>query len=80
MRKNYAVIKKAMLPYAEESELSDEWISNEEVMAILKSTRNTVKKLRDEKILPHGKLGAKLYYNKTDVRNMFLALRRLSLV
>ena len=60
MRKNYAVIKKAMLPYADESELSDEWITNEEVMAILKSTRNTVKKLRDEKILPHAKLMAKL--------------------
>lgn len=79
MRKKFALLKKGASILQDESSLSFEWLNNDQVMKILDSSRNTVKKLRREKVLPYCKIGGKIYYNSIDVQNMFLYFRRYSL-
>jgi len=42
-------------------------------------SRNTLKKLRRDKVLLYSKIGGKIYYIETDVQNMLLHFRRYSL-
>ena len=49
-------------------------------MEKLKCSVNTVKNYRKEKLLPHSKLGGRVYHNVTDIQHLLVALRRLSLV
>jgi hypothetical protein len=79
MRKKKSVLPaKGFIP-ASESSLSNEWILNEDVMKTLKCSLNTLKKHRDDKLLPFGKLGGRIYHNTADVQHLLIMLRRLSL-
>jgi hypothetical protein len=64
---------------ADESALTGEWVLNEYVMEKLSCSINTVKKHRDYKMLPHSKLGGRIYHNTADIQHLLVMLRRLSL-
>jgi|SRR5665647_3433226 len=64
---------------ADESALTGDWVFTEYVMEKLSCSLNTVKKHRQHKLLPHCKLGGRIYHNTADVQHLMVMLRRLSL-
>lgn len=50
--------------------LSETWLDNQEVMELLKASTRTLQNMRDQRILPYSKVGAKIYYRATDVQKL----------
>lgn len=75
-----ATPKGSAIPIADEATLSNDWLQHDDVMKILRVSPNTLKNLRRNKVLPYSKIVGKIYYNSTDVHNMFLHFRRFSLI
>lgn len=76
--------KKSTLPPegftpANESSLTGEWLITEDVMKKLSCSLSTVKNQRKKKLLPFSKVGGLIFYNPTDVQQMLVHARRLSL-
>jgi len=50
--------------------LSETWLDNQEVMELLKVSPRTLQNMRDTLVLPHAKVGAKIYYKASDVETL----------
>ena len=48
----------------------DEWLSNEDVMKLLKLSRSTLQLYRDKGIIPFSQIGRKLMYKLTEVNQV----------
>ena len=46
------------------------WIDGQFVMQTLKISPRTLQRLRDNGILPHSKLGRKIFYKETDIEKI----------
>ena len=62
-----------------EDALSKEWLTEDEVLDMLKMCSNTFKKAREKFEVPYAVFGAKRYYNSEDIHQMQLNSRRDSL-
>lgn len=56
-----------------EDQQSFDYIDNADLLRILKISARTAQEWRDRGILVHSKIGAKLYYRKSDVEQMLMA-------
>lgn len=52
--------------------LSETWLDNQEVMELLKVSPRTLQTMRDSRILPCSKVGAKIYYKASDVDDLLI--------
>ncbi len=55
---------------AKEKKLSEVWLTNEELMALLQVSRRTVQHYRDSNMLAVSCIGNRLYYRMSDVEDM----------
>ena len=49
--------------------LSETWLDNQDVKQLLKISPRTLQNLRDNKVIPYSKVGAKIYYKSVDIEN-----------
>lgn len=50
--------------------LSEDWLDNQDVMDLLKVSPRTLQSMRDSRILPHSKVGGKIYYKASAVEDL----------
>jgi len=50
--------------------LSESWLDNQDVMELLKISPRTLQSMRDSRVLPHSKVGGKIYYKASDVEKI----------
>ncbi len=50
-----------------QSPLSERWLDNQDVLALLKISKRTLQTYRDEAKIPFSQVGNKIYYKATDV-------------
>ena len=54
-----------------ENPLKDMWLDNQDVMLLLKISKRTLQRYRDENILAFSQIGNKMYYKSKDI-DLFL--------
>lgn len=50
--------------------LKNEWLTTEDVCAILNMSENSLLKLRQSNTLPHSKIGQKVFFKATDIEEL----------
>ncbi len=50
--------------------LSDEWLTKEEVMQILKISPRKLQTLRDNGTMPYSQIDGKIYYKRSDLESL----------
>lgn len=60
-------IKLGLDKKAKQSPLSNSWLDNNEVCALLKISKRTLQSYRDEGDIPFSQIGAKIYYQASDI-------------
>ncbi len=62
-----------------ERNLSKEWLTEDQVLDLMKMCPNTFKNMRKKVGLPCSSLGVKRYYNSADIQHLHILSRRQSL-
>ena len=58
--------------YAASGIAPQKWMDNDQVCAYLSTSKRTLQSLRDNRILPFTKIGAKVFYKPEDIERMLL--------
>ena len=58
--------------YAHSGIAPQKWMDNDQACAYLSASKRTLQSLRDSRILPFTKIGAKVFYKPEDIERMLL--------